>query len=155
VQVFSACWPLYAAMPAILKEAFEKSYRYCGWDLHHSIHFDNGNGMFPTFNTLLKMLPKIINSSAYSSDSKGDYIGSLVTRVNSLTNGLIGDIFCNGKSIEDHVLFEENTIVDLSRLQSDETVSLIMGVLIMKLNEYRMVQNLPKNSRLRHVTVLE
>lgn len=155
VQVFSACWPLYAAMPAILKEAFEKSYRYCGWDLHHSMHFDNGNGMFPTFNTLLKMLPEIINSSAYSSDSKGDYIGSLVTRVNSLTNGLVGDIFCNGKSIEDHVLFEENTIVDLSRLQSDETVSLIMGVLIMKLNEYRMVQNLPKNSRLRHVTVLE
>lgn len=155
VQVFSACWPLYAAMPAILKEAFEKSYRYCGWDLHHSIHFENGNGMFPTFNTLLKMLPDIINSSAYSSDSKGDYIGSLVTRVNSLTNGLIGDIFCNGKSVEDQVLFEENTIVDLSRLQSDETVSLIMGVLIMKLNEYRMVQNLPKNSRLRHVTVLE
>ena len=79
VQVFSACWPLYAAMPAILKEAFERSYRYCGWDLHHSIHFENGKGMFPTFKTLLKMLPEIINSSAYSSDSKGDYIGSLVT----------------------------------------------------------------------------
>lgn len=155
VQVFSACWPLYAAMPAILKEAFERSYRYCGWDLHHSIHFDNGNGMFPTFNTLMKMLPEIINSSAYSADSKGDYIGSLQTRVNSLTKGLIGDIFCSGKSIGDHVLFEENTIVDLSRLKSDETVSLIMGTLIMKLNEYRMVQNLPKNSRLRHVTVLE
>ena len=155
VQVFSACWPLYAAMPAILKEAFEKSYRYCGWDLHHSVHFDNGNGMFPTFNTLMKMLPEIINSSAYSADSKGDYIGSLETRVNSLTKGLIGDIFCSGKSIEDHVLFEKNTIIDLSRLKSDETVSLIMGTLIMKLNEYRMVQKLPKNSRLRHVTVLE
>lgn len=155
VQVFSACWPLYAAMPAILKEAFEKSYRYCGWDLHHSIHFDNGNGMFPTFHTLMKMLPIIINKSSYSADSKGDYKGSLETRVNSLTNGLIGDIFCTGKSIEDKVLFEENTIIDLSRLQSDETVSLIMGVLIMKLNEYRMVQNLDKNSKLRHVTVLE
>lgn len=155
VQVFSACWPLYAAMPAILKEAFEKSYRFCGWDIHHSIHFDNGNGTFPTFHTLLKMLPDIINESAYSSDSKGDYIGSLVTRVNSLTNGLIGDIFCGGKSIEDEILFEQNTIVDLSRLQSDETVSLIMGTLIMKLNEYRMVQNIGKNSRLRHVTVLE
>lgn len=155
VQVFSACWPLYAAMPAILKEAFEKSYRHCGWDLHHSIHFENGNGMFPTFHTLLKMLPEIIQSSSYSSDTKGDYIGSLVTRVNSLTNGLIGDIFCNGKSIDDTILFEENTIIDLSRLQSDETISLIMGVLIMKLNEYRMIQNLSKNSRLRHVTVLE
>ena len=155
VQVFSACWPLYAAMPAILKEAFEKSYRYCGWDLHHSMHFENGNGMFPTFNTLLKMLPQIINASSYSADSKGDYIGSLVTRVNSLTNGLVGDIFCSGKSIPDEVLFEENTIIDLSRLQSNETVSLIMGVLIMKLNEYRMIQNLDSNSKLRHVTVLE
>jgi hypothetical protein len=155
VQVFSACWPLYAAMPAILKEAFERSYTYCGWDIHHSIHFENGNGVYPTFCTVLKILPEIINSSAYSADSKGDYIGSLVTRVNSLTNGLVGDIFCSGKSIEDKILFEENTIIDLSRLQSDETVSLIMGVLIMKLNEYRMKQNLWKNSKLRHVTVLE
>lgn len=155
VQVFSACWPLYAAMPAILKEAFEKSYRYCGWDLHHSIHFENGNGMFPTFLTLLDMLPKIIDASAYSADMKGDYTGSLVTRVNSLTNGLVGDIFCRGKSVDDKILFEENTIIDLSRLQSDETISLIMGVLIMKLNEYRVVQNLDKNSRLRHVTILE
>ena len=30
-----------------------------------------------------------------------------------------------------------------------------MGVLIMKLNEYRMVQKIGKNSPLRHVTVLE
>lgn len=155
VQVFSACWPLYAAMPSILKSAFEKSYKYCGWDIHHSIHFDNGRGMFPTFHTLLKMLPKIINASAYSADSKGDYTGSLVTRVESLTGGLMGDIFCSGKSIDDHILFEENTIIDLSRLKSDDTVSLIMGTLIMKMNEYRMVQNLDKNSILRHVTVLE
>lgn len=155
VQVFSACWPLYAAMPAILKDAFEKSYNYCGWDIYHSIHFENGNGMYPTFQTILKILPEIIDSSSYSSDTKGDYTGSLVTRVKSLTTGLVGSIFCSGKSIEDRILFEEDTIIDLSRLQSDETVSLIMGVLVMKLNEYRMVQNLPKNSRLRHVTVLE
>ncbi len=155
IQVFSACWPLYAAMPAILKEAFEKSYKRCGWDIHKSIHFDNGNGMYPTFQTILDILPEIINSSAYSADSKGDYIGSLVTRVKSLTDGLVGEIFCNGQSIGDKILFEENTILDLSRLRSAETVSLIMGVMVMKLNEYRMTQKLKHNSELRHVTVLE
>lgn len=155
VQVFSACWPLYAAMPAILKNAFEKSYKYCGWDLHHSIHFDNGKGKYPTFHTLLKMLPEIINTSDYSADSKGDYKGSLLTRVESLTTGLIGDIISSGFSIPDDILFDANTIIDISRIKSDETVSVIMGVLIMKLNEYRMVQKIGKNSRLRHVTVLE
>lgn len=155
VQVFSACWPLYAAMPAILKEAFEKSYKYCGWDIHKSVHFDNRNGMFPNFHILLQILPQIIDASAYSADSKGDYTGSLVMRVKSLTDGLIREIFCSGQSVSEQVLFEENTILDLSRLQSDETISLIMGVIIMKLNEYRMTQGLKHNSALRHVTVLE
>ena len=154
IEIFNACWPLYAAMPAILKESFERAYIKCGWDLENSIHIPNGRGKYPTFNDVLETLPEIINSSSYSSDSKGDYIGALVTRVKSLTNGISGQVLCSENDVNEEYLFDENAIVDLSRVSSLETKSLLMGVLILKLNEYRMCTS-KENQPLRHVTVME
>ena len=70
--------------------------------------------------------------------TKGDYIGALVTRVNSMTNGIYGQIFCDEFEVDNTTLFDESTIVDLSRVGSSETKSLIMGILILKLTEHRM-----------------
>lgn len=154
IEIFNACWPLYAAMPAILKDAFEQAYVSCGWDLERSIYIPNDKPKYPTFKDIIDILPKIINSSSYSSDSKGDYTGSLVTRVKSLTNGIIGQVMCSNEDIDDPTLFDESTIVDLSRVSSLETKSLLMGVIILKLQEYRMCTS-KENQPLRHVTVLE
>lgn len=154
IEIFNACWPLYAAMPAILKESFERSYIKCGWDLENSIYIPNGHSKFPTFNDVLETLPEIINSSSYSSDSKGDYIGALVTRVKSLTNGISGQVLCSANDIDEEYLFDQNTIIDLSRVSSLETKSLLMGVLILKLNEYRMCTS-QENQPLKHITVME
>lgn len=52
------------------------------------------------------------------------------------------------------VLFDENVVVDLSRVGSSETKSLIMGMLVLKLQEYRMTQG-DMNAPLKHITVLE
>lgn len=155
VEIFNACWEMYAAMPAILKDAIERIYIEKGWDLLNSIYRGDGEPVFPTFNDLIEVLPNIINSSGYSSDTKGDYIGALVTRVNSLTNGISGQIFCDNYDIPNSVLFDQNTIVDLSRVGSNETKSLIMGITVLKLSEYRMAKNTQANSNLRHITVLE
>lgn len=155
IEIFNACWEMYAAMPAILKDAVEQIYVEKGWDLLNSVYMKEGEPTFPTFNDLMKTLPKVIDNSGYSSDTKGDYIGALVTRVTSLTNGISGQIFCDSYDISDEVIFDCNTIVDLSRVGSTETKSLIMGVLVLKLSEYRMANANEVNSNLRHVTVLE
>ena len=115
---------------------------------------------YPVFTDVLEILPNIINRSDYSSDSKGDYKGALVTRVQSMTVGINGLIFKNSEGIDDSILFDSNVVVDLSELGSDEAIALVMGVLIMKLNEYRKSQrkknkSLSPNSELKHVTVLE
>jgi len=154
IEIFSACWPLYAAMPALLKAAFEQAYIRHGWDLNHSIHIDRGNGKFPSFRDVLEILPVMLDQSEFSAQTKGDYVGALVTRVASLTNGLLGQIFSEN-AIEDRVLFDENTIVDLSRIGSMETKALLMGILILKLSEYRQSTTTGHNSCLRHVTILE
>lgn len=155
IEIFNTCWEMYAAMPAILKDAIERIYEKKGWDLLNSVYLLDGEPQYPTFKDLLEELPNIINQSGYSSDTKGDYIGALVTRVNSLTNGIIGQIFCDCYDIEDEVLFDQNCIVDLSRVGSSETKSLIMGIIVLKLTEYRMAKIKATNSPLRHVTVLE
>lgn len=155
VEIFNACWEMYAAMPAILKDAIERSYIAKGWDLLNSVYTKKGEPAYPTFTDLLAELPKVIKQSSYSSDTQGDYTGALVTRVNSLTNGIYGQIFCDDFDIPDHDLFDSNTIIDLSRVGSTETKSLIMGMLVLHLTEYRMSSPIPMNSGLRHVTVLE
>ena len=148
-EIFNACWPMYAAMPAILREAIERSYEECGWNLKTS----SNPGVFPTFSTLLEILPQVIDSSAYSADTTSDYKGALVTRVRSLTRGIHGLIFSEDTASE--ALFDCNAIVDLSRVGSQETKSLLMGILVLKLQEYRMSGNNEPNSALRHITVLE
>ena len=155
VEVFNACWEMYAAMPAILKDAIERTYIEKGWDLLNSVYTKKGKPSFPTFADILAELPKIIRQSSYSADTQGDYIGALVTRVNSLTNGIYGQIFCDDFDVSDNELYDSNTIVDLSRVGSTETKSLIMGMLVLRLTEYRMASSISMNSALRHVTVLE
>lgn len=157
IEMFSACWPLTAAMPSILKDTMERSYEVCGWDMAKSICLNPEGVKYPTFTTVQNVLEQVINATSYSAESKGDYKGALGTRIRSLTRGIMGQVFCSEEDLRDEILFDENTIIDLSRVGSVETKSLIMGILIMKLNEYRSAKATSKtqNSGLRHVTVLE
>lgn len=155
VEIFNACWPMFAAMPAILKSGIERAYMSCGWDLNNSVISSQGSKIYPTFQDLLEQLPLVIKQSGYSANSQSDYIGALVTRVKSMTNGIYGQIFCDVFDIDDAELFDANTIVDLSRVGSVETKSLLMGILVLKLNEYRMSNAVSENLPLKHVTILE
>lgn len=151
VEIFNACWPMYAAMPAVLKDAIERVYKDKGWIFSNPAYYRDD---FPTFADLIKVLPEIMSESLYSADTKSDYSGALITRVKSLTNGINGEIFCSTKEISNEALFDRNVIVDISRVGSVETKSLIMGILIMKLQEYRMQPD-KMNESLQHITVLE
>jgi hypothetical protein len=152
IEIFNVCWPMYAAMPAVLKEAIEASYEDAGWDLRLSVnHFSPA--VYPSFIDVVKNIKKIIDSSEYSDENKGNYKGSLITRLKSLTNGINGMIFTH-EELPNEELFDKNVIVDLSRVGSMETKALIMGLLVMKLQEYRMTSG-NMNSDLRHITVLE
>lgn len=152
IDIFNVCWPMYAAMPAVLKEAVEDAYKRCGWNLKTSKNA-SGYNVYPNFGDLLISLRNVIKSSDYSQEVKDNYTGSLITRVKSLANGLNGQIFTSNE-IDNHRLFEESTVIDLSRVGSSETKAMIMGIIVMRLQERRMTQggiNLP----LKHVTILE
>ena len=158
IEIFNACWPMYAAMPAVLKASVEQAYKGCGWSLNSST-CAGPMRKFPTFRDVMKALPTVVDSKGFSNDTQGDYKGALLTRLESLTNGINGQVLCAYDELPDSELFDKNVIVDLSRVGSSETKALLMGVLILKLQEHRMEQradgtNKP-NSGLRHITVLE
>lgn len=153
VEIFNVCWPMYAAMPAVLKDAVARSYEDCGWDLTAS---DNpyGADLFPCFADVARNVREILDSSEYDAENKGAYKGSLLTRLNSLTNGLNG-MMLSSNEVDATVLFDANTVIDLSRVGSAETKSLLMGLLVLRLQEHRMAEKKGMNQPLRHLTVLE
>lgn len=153
VEIFNVCWPMYAAMPAVLKDSIERAYTVCGWNLNTS-ECRYKIKLYPSFADVLKQINEVMENSFYSADSKGDYKGALCTRLKSLTNGLYRNIFTSD-SLSYTELFDRNVIVDLSRTGSGETKSLIMGLLVMKLQEYRISCHKGSNEKLKHITVLE
>ena len=153
VEIFNVCWPMYAAMPAVLKSAIEKSYVDCGWDLMRSIN-KYGENIYPGFADVARNIREIIDTSEYDAENKGAYKGSLLTRLQALTTGINGTIFV-ADELTPEELFDNNVIVDLSRVGSSETKALIMGMLVLKLQEHRMCASGMMNSRLKHITILE
>ena len=155
VEIFNACWPMYAAMPSVLKKSIVSAYEKCGWDLllSENKYKKNKEPIFPTIEDILACLKNYINNSEYSDETKGDYKGALETRLSDLNTGLLGLIF-SANPIPDDVMFNRNSIIDLSRIGSSETKALVMGFLVMKLNEFRMSEG-GMNKTVNHITILE
>lgn len=153
VEIFSVCWPMYDAMPAFFKDAILKSYESVGWDLGAST-FEGREPEYPDFEVLAEQLDKLIENSDYASDIKSNYRGALITRVKSLSVGLNKYIFSSGQTSY-YKLFDENCVLDISRVKSGETKALIMGLVVYILNEYRVDKKTSNNSGLKHITVLE
>lgn len=153
VEIFSVCWPMYDAMPAFFKDAILKSYEAVGWDLGSST-FDGDNTAYPDFEILSEQLDILITNSDYAAEIKSNYRGALLTRVRSLTVGLNKYIFTEEQTSYKK-LFDENCILDISRVKSSETKALLMGLMVYILNEYRVDRKTENNDGLRHVTVLE
>ena len=152
VEIFNACWPMYAAMPAVLKASIENAYKACGWDLTTS---ENEYRLYPTMEDVLFALRSYVARSSYSEEVKSNYRGSLETRLESLTRGILGEIFTGRGAPSDAELFDSNVIIDLSRVGSIEVKALLMGILTLRLREYRIATATQMNMPLKHVTILE
>lgn len=153
VEIFNVCWPMESAMPSVLKESIEKAYIRVGWDIDGSTNI-HGDNIFPSFADVDAMLNETIKTSSYSAEVQGNYIGALGTRMKSLRNGINGRIFTK-QEMDLSLLFDQTAVLDLSRIGSMETKAFIMGIVVLKLQEYRTARAKEMNSPLKHLTVLE
>ena len=154
VEIFGVCWPMYAAMPAVLKNSILSAYEECGWDLRKSTC--KYGKLFPTIADVVTQLKRIISTSQYSADTKGDYVGALQTRLESLTNGIYSSILSSNDVVSYESLYDSNVIIDLHNIGSAETRSMLMALVVLGLTEWRMSQHEDEmDKKLQHVTVLE
>lgn len=153
MEVFNTCWPMYAAMPQVLREATCRAYEDCGWDLENSV---NPYGrVFPTIRDVCEQVKNVIEQSEFSSEVRGNYIGSLLTRLQSLDRGIYKRVFSSG-DLGDEQFFERSIVIDLSRPDASEVKALIMGALVIRLFEYCTSRGeFSENRALKHLTVLE
>ena len=66
IEIFNVCWPMYAAMPAVLKDAVEHAYIAAGWNLENSecrYHDTHGNALYPSFIDVLNQIDNFINEN--------------------------------------------------------------------------------------------
>lgn len=153
LEIFNACWSMYAAMSSFLKQALIRCYERKGWDMEESVNYDGD--LYPCFQDLLEMLTELVEHSAFSQEVKSNYTGALVERVRDLTFGVADTLF-TGRDVGEERLFEQNCIIDISQDLSSETKSLVMGFLIIRMDEYlNAKKHTHMNLPLRHVTVLE
>lgn len=155
IEVFSVCWPLYAAQPALLRECVEEAYMRAGWDLSNSVYIGAGRVKYPDFPLLLRIVPEVIARSKFVGESKGTYEGALLTRIAMLTHGMYGQLFNGSGTVSDSELFDGRVVLDLSSIGSQETLALLMGIMVIRLREHRMVTSRAGNLPLRHILVLE
>lgn len=153
ISIFNVCWPMEAAMPAILKQALERAYQSAGWDLKKSVN-PVSLELFPDFTDVMREVERLLDESRYSDDNKGDYIGALCMRLQELTTGLNGMVFVSD-DLTDEELFEQNVIIDLSQAGAPETKALLMGLMIIRLEEYWQIKKDSIQAPLKHLTVLE
>lgn len=153
ISIFKVCWPMEAAMPSVLKQAVERAYKWAGWNLKTSKNIYSKD-LFPNFRDVLDAINQIMDETNFSAENKGNYKGALCTRLQELMTGLNEKIFVSD-DLSDEQLFQENVIIDLSRLGSDETKSLLMGLLIIRLREFRQSTRKKITEGLQHITVIE
>ena len=149
--IFTASWSMYAAMSQVLNAAIENAYRACGWNITTSRCAKQR--IFPTVADVMEALQGKMEQTAFSDEVRGNYVGALSTRLEALNTGICADIF-SGADLGDEALFASNVLIDLSRTGSSEISAMVMGILLVRLQEYRKSEG-AINHPLRHITVLE
>ncbi len=114
---------------------------------------------FPTFKTLAKWAPQVIQKKGYHTDAHKGLTAAMATRIESFMRGWKKECFFpnNTEIFNWDQLFNMLTVINLSALSSDDDKAFFMSVLFMFLYEYRQIQHDSESndSELKHILLIE
>lgn len=155
--VFNAAFPMYAAMPQVLEKAVYLAYEKCGWDIASSRSVSGA--LFPTVADVAKQVKVVVEEAGYRGESYDTYIGALKARLDSFAYGSLGLVLSSSPDEETSadVLFNGSCVVNVADMGSPEKKAVLMGVLLMRLQEQRMAERRDEKAcgTLLHATVIE
>ena len=153
-----------AAIPQIIESALYKCYEDYGWDIATSTNnryddpFADGVYSFPTLSDLIKQTEVVVAEQGFDDRLKNDYIGSIKARLQGLLIGSKGFMLNTPRSIDFADLVEQDVILELEEIKSGAEKSLIMGFVLINLNEaikLKYKEYKRENRDFKHITLIE
>jgi hypothetical protein len=157
-SVFSAAFGMWNPLPQILEQCLHLIYRDHGWDTttdanaRLDAHSERADA-FPTLGDLAAKVNEVIGASGYSDEVKGNMRAALHTRLEGLRTGGKGRMFDVQRSLPMEILLEQPTILELEGMGDDDDKAFMMGLLLIRLFEYRRGQG--ERAELQHLLVIE
>lgn len=165
-SVFNAAFILYAPMPYVLETCLHEIYQDKGWDLTTSQNRrlppqERGNEarwpVFPTLTDLYRKVDEVVDRLGYEERIQMDVKAGLKARIGSLRLGGKGLMLDVRHSVPMQELLAQPTVLELERIGNDDEKAFVIGLLLTRLYEYRVVQARAGKTTgsLQHVTVFE
>ncbi|HIQ05377.1 MAG TPA: ATP-binding protein [Anaerolineae bacterium] len=165
-SVFNAAFILYAPMPYVLETCLHEIYQDKGWDLTTSQNRrlppqERGNEakwpVFPTLTDLYNKIDEVVDRLGYEERIQMDVKAGLKARIGSLRLGGKGLMLDVRHSVPMAELLSHPTVLELERIGNDDEKAFLIGLLLTRLYEYRVVQARMHDAlpRLQHVTIFE
>ena len=165
-SVFNAAFILYAPMPYVLETCLHEIYQDKGWDLTTGQNRrvplqERGQeyqwAAFPTLTDLYNKIDEVVNRLGYDERIERDVKAGLKARIGSLRLGGKGLMLDTRIGVSMADLLAMPTVLELERIGNDDEKAFVIGLILTRLYEYRMVQarsvaNLPP---IQHVMIFE
>jgi len=159
-----AAFDMEAAIPQLIESALYKCYEQYGWDIatstnsQYSDPFADGVYAFPTLSDLIKKTEVVVEEQGFDDRLKNDYIGSIKARLQGLLVGSKGFMLNTPRSIDFRDLIERDVILELEEIKNGAEKSLIMGFVLINLNEaikLKYKEYKKQNREFKHITLIE
>lgn len=156
---FTAAFGLSPPGPYLLESAILKTYQRFGWDLGSGTHRRGASSpdplVFPRLSDLLVEVDRVVEAAHYGDEISRNLKAALRTRIGNLCLGAKGLSLDTYDQLPDAVLFDTPIVLGLSAFGAHEEQALLMGILLTRLFEYRIVRGMPVGEKLRHLLVIE
>ena len=162
-SVFGASFGMWTPLPQVLELCLHQVYEDCGWDLAANTNArldsqSNITAAFPTLSDLVTKIDKVTQQLGYEERITADIQAALSTRINGLRAGGKGRMLDVKHSLSMKSLLEQPTILELEGMGDDNDKAFMMGLLLIRLVEYRQEEHRRTANRdvdLRHLLVIE
>ena len=159
--IIASAFDLYAAMPNILEQCLIRTYVRSGWNIVTGHNVFEGklpdDKLYPTLSDLCAEIGDYLNKSSFQGETKENYKGALLSRLQSFTSGAKGMLLNQQAHIDFSRIIRDgsNIILELDAIADDSDKSIVMGTVLAQYFQCVKLQTRRIQGGLRHITVLE
>lgn len=159
-STMTAVFPMEASMPFIVENAIIAAYQEKGWDVATNSNYlvddpwTTNENIYPTFSDVIDKLEMVIKKSGMGKEFEEKYLGSLVSRLTSLTTGIKGTMIDTPRSINFDKLLDKKVVIELEELKDEEDKAFFMGLILGRLAEC-VKQRHREQPDFQHMTLVE